>query len=86
MIDPTLLKAFWHRTRKQPVPWTAQEIAGRLGVDLDDALSALNSQAHIGLARAERKNRKGGSAIWQLTKLGEKTLAHMIKAEELIKK
>lgn len=86
MINAALLRAFYHRTRKVPVPWTAQEIADRLGVDLDDALSALNSQAHIGLARAERKNRKGGSAIWQLTKLGEKTVNMMIKAETLVKK
>ena len=85
-MNTTLVKAFFHRSRKQPVPWTAEEIANRLGIPLADAIDALCVHAQLGITKAERKNRKDGASIWALTKVGEKTLAHMIKAEGLIKK
>jgi hypothetical protein len=85
-MNPALIKVFWHRTRKQPVPWTSQEVATRLNIPLDDAIDALCAHAQLGMTKAERKNRKEGASIWALTKMGEKTVAHMIKAEELIKK
>jgi hypothetical protein len=85
-MNPAVIKVFWHRTRKKPVPWTSQEIATRLNIPLDDAIDALCAHAQLGMTKAERKNRKEGASIWALTKMGEKTAAHMIKAEELIKK
>lgn len=85
-MNPALIKAFFHRTRNKPLPWTAEEIANRLSIPLDDAINDLCSHAQLGITKAERKNRKHGSAIWALTQMGEKTVAHMIKAEELIKK
>ncbi len=85
-MNPALVKAFFHRSRKQAVPWTSQEIANRLGIPLADAIDALCTHAQLGITKAERKNRKEGASIWALTKLGEKTVAHMIRAEELIKK
>lgn len=85
-MNAALVKAFFHRGRKQPVPWTAEEIAARINMPIDDAINELCAHAQLGLTKAERKNRKNGSAIWALTKVGEKTVAHMIKAEGLIRK
>ena len=85
-MNPALIKVFWHRTRKQPVPWTSQEIANRLNIPLHDAIDALCAHAQLGMTKAERKARKDGASIWALTKMGEKVAALMINAEGLVKK
>lgn len=85
-MNPALVKSFWHRSRKQAVPWTSQEIANRLGIPLADAIDALCTHAQLGITKAERKNRKDGASIWALTKMGEKVAALMINAEGLVKK
>ena len=85
-MNPAVIKAFWHRTRNKPLPWTSQEIANRFGIPLADAIDALCAHAQLGITKAERKNRKEGASIWALTKMGEKTAALMINAEGLVKK
>ena len=85
-MNPAVIKAFWHRTRNKPLPWTSQEIANRLGIPLADAIDALCTHAQLGITKAERKNRKDGASIWALTKMGEKTVLHMVEAERLIRK
>ena len=85
-MNPAVIKAFWHRTRNKPLPWTSQEIANRLNIPLHEAIDALCAHAQLGMTKAERKNRKEGASIWALTKMGEKVAALMINAEGLVKK
>jgi hypothetical protein len=85
-MNPAVIKAFYHRTRKTSVPWTTQEIATRLKIPFDEAIKTLCAHAQMGFTTAERKNRKTGNAVWMLTKSGQEQVRMMIKAEELVKK
>ena len=67
-VDKKLLQAFWHRTRKEFVPLTGDELTIRSRVGIEHRAKALR----VGLITVESKKQGNENHlyIYEITKLG----------------
>lgn len=84
-LTPTVLKAFWHRSRKLFVPWTAQELARKLRADPDKVTLALFTLARVGSAANRRPAGNGEPSTWHLTNAGQAEARALMTAEAFAK-
>ena len=79
-----LLKAFYHKTRRQFVPMLAREIAAKAKVDPESAAMALVDFQRKGWVRGA-KDPLISTAIWELTPAGQAKAMEIIHAEAMMR-
>lgn len=84
-LNPAVLRAFWHKSRKMFLPWTAPEIARRLKADPDAVTLALWSLARVGSAATRRPAGNGEPSTWHLTPAGQAEARALFTAEAFAK-
>lgn len=77
-----VLKAFWHKSRKEFVSWTVRELCVRTSMTHREMVNELNSLSQTGLAKTDLRHVVDVS-VWQLTPAGIKEAATILQAELL---
>lgn len=78
-----ILKAFYHRSRREFTPWLASELAKRTGYDLDEVNAQLGGLARSGHTKPQHIERRGGTTIWELTTMGKAEARLIVAANAL---
>ena len=76
-----IVKAFYHRGRRLPLPWTVAELERRTGIDAEQLANALIGLSIKGIARGVVSKRQ--PTTWELTGQGKIILRRIMEAEAL---
>jgi hypothetical protein len=76
-----ILRAFYHKSRREFTPWLATEIAKRTGFPPDEVNAHLGGLARSGHTKPHNLERRGGTTIWELTALGKIEAGAIIAAQ-----
>lgn len=80
-----LMTAFYHRGRKQFVPWLASELSRRVKRDPDAVDIELRGLAATGMARSRATDGKFQTATWELTQAGMIEARAVMAAAEVVR-
>lgn len=81
-----VMVAFYHKGRKQFVPWLLAELARKMNRDPDLILIDLKGLAQDGLAKSNRILRSNTThCTWELTKAGQDEATSILLAEEMVR-
>lgn len=80
-LNHTVLKAFWHRSRRMFVPLTADELARKIKASPDKVSLALWSLGRVGSAAALKAKGNSEASTWHLTNAGQAEARALFTAE-----
>jgi hypothetical protein len=72
VIKDALIRAFWHRSRKEVVPFTAEELVGRTGIDLNEIQRIGESLVRKGLMSSLK------DGVFELSDAGKEACSEMM--------
>lgn len=80
-----LLTAFFHRGRKQFVPWLASELSRRVKRSPDDVDVELRGLDLTGMARSRATDGHSQTSTWELTQAGMIEARAIMAAAEVVR-
>lgn len=84
-LTPTVIKAFFHRTRKLFVPMTSDELARKIKADPDKVAMTLWSLGRVGNAAVFKSKGNSEPSTWHLTNAGQAEARALMTAEAFVK-
>lgn len=77
--NATVLLAFWHRTRRETVPMTAEEVVDKTGLTMTETRYALTAMRQAGWLTAKKLSGELSIRTYEPTPRGAELIARAIQ-------